>query len=507
MCGFFITNDPRIDETYENIIEETLRFRGPDCSSGLIAFSNGWSAYHSRLSIIDLSSGVNQPVYEEHGGLLVFNGEILNYKSLGYKYFNKEYFSDTLLLSDLLVTKQLNFLELDGFFSFVYVNSEGKLEKAARDPFGVKPLFYYENNGYFSFSSEPSTLKEIYKLDVNQLAISEYKAIRAPIFSNTFFCGVEIVEPGSCLVNGTYFDCKDYLKENYSEVNIDLVKGKILDGINSRVVSDAPVGLLLSRGIDSHLLKNLSQIERYYSIGFKGDGDYEYLAEQEYENLKLISVKPEEYRKDFEFLLSLRKEPMSVPNEVLLYRVAKEAKNEGIKVLLSGEGADEFFAGYDRVFQWGKNEINFNLKDFLRLYCYSMPEEEGHVYKEFKRLFEQVAEMSCFEQVRWFFVRYHMPILFRRLDFALMAAGVEGREPLANIHTFMVSISLSPDDLMGEKLGKLPLRELIEPYEGSNFAYEDKIGFPVDLTKIFKNTKNLNSYELWFEKNLEVLER
>lgn len=115
MCGFFISNNSKISSSDEDLIDQCLRFRGPDGSSGLIEF-NGWKAYHSRLSIIDLSSGVNQPMKDETGGMLVFNGEILNFKELGYRYFQKEFFSDTKLLSDLLSNKKLVISELDGFF-------------------------------------------------------------------------------------------------------------------------------------------------------------------------------------------------------------------------------------------------------------------------------------------------------------------------------------------------------------------------------------------------------
>ena len=99
-----------------------------------------------------------------------------------------------------------------------------------------------------------------------------------------------------------------------------------------------------------------------------------------------------------------------------------------------------------------------------------------------------------------------MPILFRRLDFSLMAAGVEGREPIANAHLFSVCSMLSGDDLMINGLGKKPLRQILSEYLGEDFAYANKVGFPVDLTKIFSNPDKLSSYELWFSKNLEVLQ-
>jgi len=504
VCGFFISNNPEVNQSDLDVIESTLRFRGPDCSSGLIEL-NGWKAYHSRLSIIDLDTGVNQPVLDDNGGLLVLNGEILNYKELGQKYFNRNYTSDSILLSDILASGQLVLDEIDGFFAFVYVASDGQLKNAAKDRFGVKPLYVHKDGGYLSFSSEPNTLRKIFNSAVNPSAIEEYKATRAPIFSGSFFENINTIEPGCCLVQGEYFNCLDYLSGDYADVSVEELSTALRKGIETRKVSDAPIGLLLSKGIDSNLLKEMGTFDKYYSIGFKGDEDIEYLKSQNIEGLTIIECEENEYADDFEYLLNLRGEPMSVPNEVLLYKVSKQAAQDGIKVLLSGEGADEFFAGYDRIFKWASMAVRFDLKIFLDMYCYMPPKGDSNLYQKFRELFLSQEFVSPFEAVRWFFIRYHMPILFRRLDFALMAAGIEGREPIANMHTFKQAIKMSANTLMGDILGKLPLREVIEQYKGEAFAYEKKVGFPVDLTKVFKNEKQLSSYDLWFQENLKVL--
>ncbi|MCL0005229.1 asparagine synthetase B, partial [Providencia rettgeri] len=352
MCGFFITNHPSINKKeHEFILENTLRFRGPDGASGLI--QNGkWMAYHSRLSIIDLNSGVNQPVKDTSGGMLVFNGEILNYEALGHKYFQKKFESDTTLLSELIKNKLLSIPELDGFFSFVYINNQNEIEYAARDRFGVKPLFYYKNGEYLAFSSEPNTLKTLFNLSINQDSIDEYKATRSPIFSGSYFEGVQQVNPGQCLITGYYFDASKHLNGEYKDISKSELLAAITKGVNSRKISDAPIGLLLSKGIDSNLLKSIGGIKHCYSIGFEGDADIEYLQSKSIENLKIVTCTPSEYLNDFNYLLKLRGEPLSVPNEVLLYQISKEAAKDGVKVLLSGEGADEFFAGYDRIFKW-----------------------------------------------------------------------------------------------------------------------------------------------------------
>ncbi|HAW9422330.1 TPA: asparagine synthase, partial [Escherichia coli] len=195
MCGFFITNNPSINSSHLKLVEDSLAFRGPDFSSGLIN-TNGWIVYHSRLSIIDLTEDANQPIFDSKGGVLVFNGEILNFKELGIKYFNKDFESDSKLLSALLERKLIDLNEFDGFFSFVYVNHNGKLEYAVRDKFGVKPLFYHKSEeGYLSFSSEPSLLNRLYNCGLNKDAIDEYYSIRYPIFSGSYFNDVFCINP------------------------------------------------------------------------------------------------------------------------------------------------------------------------------------------------------------------------------------------------------------------------------------------------------------------------
>ncbi|MFA0479619.1 asparagine synthetase B [Vibrio splendidus] len=506
MCGFFITNSKDVTSKDENLIENLLRFRGPDCSSGLVEH-HGWKAYHSRLSIIDLQAGTNQPMIDENGGMLIFNGEILNYKELGYKYFDADFKGDTELLSTLLSTDQLDLSELDGFYSFVYIDHNGSLTHAARDPFGVKPLFFYETEDSISFCSEPIVLKQLFDLGINETAIQEYYATRAPIFSGSYFNGVKSIEPGNCMVTGKYFDCSGYLTSNYSDVSLEEVKEAITKGIETRMVSEVPVGLLLSKGIDSNLLRSMGDFDKYYTTGFAGDEDLEFLRQEHISGLTILEINEKEYKAAFDYLLNLRGEPMSVPNEVLLYLVSKRASEDGVKVLLSGEGADEFFGGYDRVFRWAARVERFNLNEFLGYYCYTKPSQDSDLHRTFEELFSKVTFDSPFEYVRWFFIRYHMPVLFRRLDFALMAAGIEGREPIANMHTFLKSIKLSPDSLMLENVGKKPLRDLIIPFMGKDFAYDKKVGFPVDLTKIFDNENNLSSYELWFSENLKVINR
>lgn len=505
MCGIFASNDPFLPKNAKSILENRLRFRGPDGTSGLVVRSE-WSTYHSRLAIIELHSGANQPFVNDDGSQLIYNGEIVNFEHLGFRYFGKKYTSDVALLNDLIVGDKLKISELDGFFAFIFIDGNGILRHACRDRFGVKPLFYYETpRGHYSFSSEPSALIELYDLSVNQDAISEYRAFRYPLFSKSFYSGILEVKPGTCLVAGRYFDLETSLANSSQSVDQSELALALQRGVASRCVSDAPVGLLLSKGIDSNLIKHQHKFDRFYTVGFPGDEDLQFLQGCGIKNLTTKITCPDEFREAFYHLLKLKNEPMSVPNEVLLYLVGREAAADGVKVLLSGEGADEFFAGYDRIFSWAAQASKFDIDTFTSLYCYSAVDRTSALYSRLENAFNEFESDNVFQKVRWFFIKYHLPVLFRRLDFSLMAAGIEGREPIANSHLFDVAIKLTAADLMRDSLGKLPLRLLAEQAMGKEFAFAKKVGFPVDLTQIFRNPKNLSSYDLWFEKNLEIL--
>ena len=167
MCGLFASNDPRVFKTSLNF-ESKLNFRGPDAQSGLISF-NGWGLYHARLSIIGLSDAYNQPFVDSDGNLIVYNGEIFNYKQLGQEKFKIKFDSDTHFLSKYLSSGKCNFNELEGFFAFIRVDKFGNLTHAVRDKFGVKPLYYFsDSQGNLSFSSEASLLAELYQKNYSQ---------------------------------------------------------------------------------------------------------------------------------------------------------------------------------------------------------------------------------------------------------------------------------------------------------------------------------------------------
>ena len=502
MCGIFASNDPWISSSHKKILNKHLKFRGPDFQSDLLKYKN-WYIYHARLAIIGLKKKYNQPYECSDGSILLFNGEIFNFKELSLNHFKiKNPESDTDVLSKLIVKDNFDYNNLDGFFSVIRISKKGKLLNCARDPFGVKPLFYYKRKKFITICSEPIVIKKIFNLKNNLSALREYSLFRAPIFSNSFFKDIKIVEPGNCLVKGVHFDLlKEFLSKKNKKKNLNLILKR---NMKKRILSDAKVGLLLSGGIDSNLIRNLIPKTDYFCGGSKGDFDYQYLIKKKLK-VNFVDFNRSTFLERLRKLINLRGEPLSVPNEVILSLLAKKAKKRKIKVLISGEGADEFFGGYDRIFNWSiKNK--FTVEKFCEFYCYNKIKKKSQEYSNLKTFFNKLKKLSSFDKVKYFFIKIHLPILLRRLDFALMSEGIEGREPFLSREIFHESMKYKKNEVVSKNIGKIPLRKIAKRYFGGDFASFKKVGFPIDMSKIVKYRKkvSLSNYNLWFRLNKKM---
>jgi len=511
MCGFFASNDPFVNQDHLSLINDRLSFRGPDFQSQLVSFK-GWFLYHSRLSIIATEDEFSQPYFTQEGGALVFNGEILNYQELAKKYGLGPMKSDTQVLGTLLSYEKFDLNELEGFFSFVFIDQNGDLKYCARDRLGVKPLNYIKREGYISISSESSVLSDLFEIPYSDKALEEYRVFRSPMFQGSYFEGVESVEPGNCLIKGEYFNSLSLIPSKYltSSDLLNKIKMTMENAVSSRLIADVPVGLLFSGGIDSNLIKISTKREfACFTGGFIGDYDMDYAKNSLGEESNNIIVSDDDFLNRLQEMVKLRKEPLSVPNEVILSFLAESWALKGGKVLLSGEAADELFAGYDRIYYWALHTKEFNVQDFLSLYAYlpfkDISEEIIELVIDF---FSELGTLSPFEKVRQFFIKKHLPVLFRRLDFSLMFSGIEGREPFAATEVVKLALNLDPKDLFHGTLGKYPLRNLAKESLGEDFAFMPKVGFPIDMKKIIygKESKSrLDNYLLWCDENMRLI--
>ena len=516
MCGFFAAKNVEMTFRLEETLDERLGFRGPDYQSGLVSHA-GWYLYHARLKIISDTTESNQPYYAGDGAVLLFNGEILNFESLQQTYFGGvSSASDTIVLARLLEIDDFDLDELEGFFAFVRIDQNGQLTHAARDAFGVKPLHYFNDGTKQIFSSEASAISDVLGLKYNKGAMEEYKVFRYPIFSESYFDNIRQVVPGTCLCRGQYFDAHGEMlsaeKAGPKDTFADVEK-IVAESVRQRLIADFPVAVLFSGGIDSNLVRAFVPSSTKFLTGGLVEPSFDTkFANSEIEqglDVEILQVDDAKFLERWTQMVALRKEPLSVPNEVIISFLGERWATLGGKILLSGEGADEFFGGYDRIFSWAGGIEFLDAREFLKRYAYVALEDIPEwIIEATKSYFAGVSNLSPFNMVRLFFVQKHMPVLFRRLDFSLMFSGIEGREPLASKALFRAAIQFDYHACMADGLGKIPLREVAQRLYSEEFAFREKVGFPIDVKKIVtgeeaKNPKDIYSH--WINRNLELL--
>ncbi len=344
--------------------------RGPD-DSGMF-FDKGVSLGHRRLSIIDLSAKGRQPMSNENRSVwIVFNGEIYNYKKLREKLRGRHEFksnTDTEILIHLYEERGFDMLkELQGMFAFCIYDSVKRIFFVARDRAGIKPLYYHAGNEKFLFCSEIKGLLEYYGLKrvVNKDALSSFLAFRANTKEETMFKGIKKLMPGHFFVYE--LENNRFWTRKYWDVSFDKTNGNerffktqlfclLDDAVNSYLVADVPYGAYLSGGVDSGTVVSL--MNKYaegrvktFSVGFaEEEGKTELSAAKELaeklgtEHHELIIDR--NAVKHLPNIIYQSDEPMADPTSIPTYLLSKYTKQKGVSVVLTGEGADELFAGY-----------------------------------------------------------------------------------------------------------------------------------------------------------------
>lgn len=371
MCGFIGFFDTR--ENKEVIVERMMDrviHRGPDMGGKYIDAHCGLG--FRRLSILDLSEAGAQPLYSEDGNkILVFNGEIYNYTEIredlmakGYK-FKSNTDSEVLIhgydeYGEALVNK------LRGMFAFCIWDKVEQKVFAARDNFGIKPFYFYEYeyNGQKAlmiaseikaFLDHPSFEKEVNKKALKPYLTFQYSA--QP--DETFFKGVKRLKPGHYFTyqNGE-MNIQKYWEVNFNdqhktlEENIADIRAVIDDSVKMHKQSDVPVGSFLSGGVDSSYITERLMPDKTFSIGFAEDTFDETTHAKDLSNiLNIENIKRTIDADDCLGMLPTIQyhmdEPQSNPSTMPLYFLSKLVKYNDVTVVLSGEGADEIFGGYE----------------------------------------------------------------------------------------------------------------------------------------------------------------
>jgi asparagine synthase (glutamine-hydrolysing) len=346
-----------------------LEHRGPD-QKGFFVDKNV-SFGHRRLSIIDLSDHGNQPMSNEDETLwIVFNGEIYNYKELrkqleskGHKFSSK---TDTEVLVHMYQEFGEKCLEkLNGCFAFAIFDSKKRSLFLARDRMGIKPLYYTTVAGKFYFSSEIKALLEVpeFKKKVNLQALNNYLSFFANPGKETMFQGIFKLEPGHFLTfkDGTLQKKKYWdLKMNPQQLRRSPEKylhNLLSDSVQKRLMSDVPLGVYLSGGVDSgsvvSLMKPYSEKIKTFSVGFDTGDTKDSELHRARHLAEHFETEHQEVKVGFDSVKHLpsiiwhQDEPMGDPTSIPTFMLSQEAKKK-VTVVLTGEGADEQFAGYEQ---------------------------------------------------------------------------------------------------------------------------------------------------------------
>ena len=365
MCGFVGFCSKNVKD--KNVIKEMnnqIIHRGPD-SDGYF-FDKDVNFGFRRLSIIDLHEG-SQPILNESGDTaIIFNGEIYNYQELredlvakGYKF--KTHTDTEVILHGYEEYGEEGILaKLRGMFAFTIWDSKKEKLFGARDHFGIKPYYYALLDGDFLFGSEVKSFLKYpkFKKEVNEKALKHYLVFQYNPLEETFFKGVRKLRPGHYYVyeNGK-MEIKTYynLTLDYKDMTFDEAVGKIEKEVEESVkyhkISDVEVGSFLSGGVDSSYVVATALPDKTFSVGFDNKGFNETMYAKELSDslgiknfAKLIT--PDEFFEGINKVQYYSDEPHANLSSVPLYFLSKLA-SEQVKVVLSGEGADELFAGYN----------------------------------------------------------------------------------------------------------------------------------------------------------------
>ena len=378
MCGFVgFVDKLNIEEKQKSIKLRADRIihRGPDAEGYFT--DEDVALGHRRLSIIDLSNGI-QPMYNEDKSIVVvFNGEIYNYKDIKKDLENKGHTFQTNSDTEVLVHgyeeyKEELFNKLRGMFSFVIYDIKNKELIGVRDFFGIKPFYYYKDEKTFMFGSEIKSFLEhpYFVKEVNKKALKPFLTFQYSVLDETFFKNTYRLRPGNYIKykNGEieikqYFKA-EYLKQNDTYENYKKqVKESLEDSVKCHQISDVEVGSYLSGGVDSSYIVSMAKPDKTFTVGFDKTGfdesgfakDLSKIFNTNNYNSVLTG---DDYFNILPVVQYHTDEPHANLSTVPLYFLSKLAR-EKVKVVLSGEGADEMYGGY--------NELN--VSKWIKAYC------------------------------------------------------------------------------------------------------------------------------------------
>ncbi|OGF47732.1 MAG: asparagine synthase (glutamine-hydrolyzing) [Candidatus Firestonebacteria bacterium RIFOXYA2_FULL_40_8] len=382
MCGIYGVisfNGTKIEESWLLGMGLLLKHRGPDSTNIKLYKKDGLSCFlgSNRLKIIDLSDSANMPVENEDNSVaVVFNGEIYNYRSLKEQLQRKAHIFKTKTDSEIIphAFEEYDskcFSLFDGMFSIaIWDGKTGRLV-LARDRTGKKPLFYYYDGKMFAFASEIKALLSLPFVSkrINEKKIPEYLTYGYINGPETFYDGIYEIPPASSLIveDDQINQVEKYWELEFIEKDAALlysfeeakkaVRGSVINAISKRLVSDVPLGVFLSGGIDSAIITGvisslLGKKVNTFTVGFEDNQSFDERKSAAFlaGHYKTQHTEMSACVKDISLLEKISESydmPCGDPSALPAYIVCKMAK-QNVTVALNGDGGDEAFAGYDR---------------------------------------------------------------------------------------------------------------------------------------------------------------
>lgn len=562
MCGIagFMGQVENRADVIRNMTE-VITHRGPD-SDGFFTDDNISMGFR-RLSIIDLGAG-HQPIYNEDKSLvLTFNGEIYNYKDLRKELIAKghKFYTDTdseVLVHGFEEWKEDMLPKLRGMFGFAIYNTKDNSLFIARDFFGIKPMHYTQIGNDFVYASEIKSILEYPKFEkkFNRKALDSYLSFQYAVPPETFFEGVYCLMPGHYLwykdgeVETTrYFEARFNPDEEMTEKEaVDRIEKVFENSVNAHKIADVEVGCFLSSGVDSSYVSTYFADQKTFTVGFDFGEKYNEISWAKNLSEKIgvehhtHLISSEEFWDAVPTVQYHMDQPLADPSCIALYFVSRLASHY-VKVVLSGEGADELFGGYTcyndpRVFKIYQTIVPHCIRKAIRAICRKLPDIKGrdyliracdkleeryignafmYDYKQKQELlkdpsiatrpqdltrkyyyrcrkYDDVTKMQYLDINMWM-----VGDILLKADRMSMANSLELRVPFLDKEVFKVASSLPTKLRCNKHNTKYAMRKAAVRHMPEATAEKEKLGFPVPTRVWLRDEKYYNVVKTKFK--------
>lgn len=507
MCGFIFQKNLSeiIDHNQFNFFLNGMSWRGIDSQNSCLLKNNTVGLGHCRLAILDLSEQANQPmISKDNRYYILLNGEIYNHLEIRKKHdlicdTNSD--TETVLAAYIKLGNDV-FSILDGMFAIVIYDTLTSRWVAARDAFGIKPLYMHKSANSLIVASEASTISKMINAKPSPTSLAEWEIIRRPIPGYSFFEDIYEVLPGSIIDSDGYVYTHWSWERQQENFEQEVFEQLLIKSISDHELSDVQNVSLLSGGLDSALILACSNIQKCYTVGLVDNNEFEGALDTSNvlnRDLTQVTIDKQTLQETWKFLTRLKGEPLSLPNEALIFKACK-AMLPTEKVILTGEGADELLFGYDNIFRWIKGETKIIPEMFLQRYGYSQNCNKSD------RLIDFIHDLSSLKKpidfLEDFFYQVHLPGLLRRMDFASMAASKEARVPFVSKGLISYMYRQPYNIKINKTESKIPIRKLAEKFNLQGALNRKKIGFSAQLNRAssrysdYQNFRNIILGEL-----------